>query len=55
LIRVVFYLKTNTDLIIKAAVLTAILVIQNDTALVYGNDFTNILHIFICATCDGMT
>lgn len=32
-----------------------ILVFQNDTSLVYGDDFTNILHIFICATCDGMT
>jgi len=32
-----------------------ILVIQNDTSLVYGDDFTNILHIFNCATCDGMT
>jgi hypothetical protein len=26
-----------------------IFVIQNDTSLVYGEDFTNILHIFICA------
>ena len=32
-----------------------ILVIQNDTSLVYSDDFTNILHSFICATCDGMT